>query len=246
MKKSILSFALVALFTCMALQQALAFPPIVIGNAKFKRQTQEIKNFKAIAAAGPIDVIVTLGNTESLRLEGDEDVLATIVTEVKGDVLIIRPKTSWKSWDSMYKNKKITAYVSAKTLKSLTMSGSGTLKVNELLKGQSLTTTLSGSGSINVKIEVANYTGIISGSGNLNISGNTIDADVNISGSGSFGKKDFYTQELDAKISGSGSVYASVQSKIDAVISGSGNVNYLGNPKVESTIIGSGSVKKMK
>lgn len=245
MKKTIVSLSLIAVLTCMYLQQAVAFPPIVISVAKLKPQEKEVKNFNAIAIAGPIDVIVTLGNSESLRLEGDEDDIASIVTEVKGNVLIVRPKTSWKSWSSIYRNKKITAYITAKQIRSLTMSGSGTIKVNGTLKNQSLTTTLSGSGNINAKIETADFTGIISGSGNLNISGSAEEADVNISGSGSFGKKDFTTQKLTAKISGSGGVYATVQNNIDAVISGSGSVNYHGNPIVQSKISGSGRVRKM-
>ena len=32
---------------------------------------RDVKNFNGVAAAGPINVIVTLGNIESCRLEGD-------------------------------------------------------------------------------------------------------------------------------------------------------------------------------
>ena len=245
MKKTIVSLSIVVLLTGLGLPQAVAFPPTGSSVAKLKPQEKEVKNFNAIAAGGPIDVIVTLGDSESLKLEGDEDDIASIVIEVKGNVLIIRPKTSWKSWKSIYRHKKITAYVTAKQIKSLTMSGSGTIKVNGKLKNQRLTTTLSGSGNINASIETVDLTAIISGSGNLDLSGSAQETDVNISGSGSFGKKDFSTSKLTAVISGSGGVYATVQTSIDAVISGSGSVNYTGNPVIESKVSGSGKVRKM-
>jgi len=77
-----------------------------INAAKSLKDDREVKNFNGVASAGPINVIVTLGNTESCRLEGDAEAIATIVTEVKSGVLVIRPQTSIRSWSNKYDGKK--------------------------------------------------------------------------------------------------------------------------------------------
>lgn len=241
MKKIITFLSFIGLSFCCSQQIALANTPTVSKLV----QERAVKDFNGIIVGGPINVVVDLGNTEKLRFEGDEDAIATLVAEVKGNVLIIRPKTSWRSWSSIYYNKKITAYVTAKTLKSLTLSGSGNIQVNDLLNQAEFTATLSGSGNVNAKVKVTNFTTVISGSGNLNMTGSSKDADINISGSGSFGKKEFITEKLNAKISGSGTIIATVNHYINALISGSGQVNYYGEPSIDKKVIGSGKVQKM-
>ena len=229
----------------IALSLILALFTTAFGASKFKQQEGEVKNFNGVAVAGPIHVIITLGSTEGLRFEGDAEAISTLVTEVKGNILIIRPKTSWISWARKYQDKKITAYVSAKSIKSLTSSGNGSVVVTGKIKGSELATTLSGSGSISASAEVNSYAGVISGSGSLNISGTANDASIVLSGSGSFAKKGFSVSKLSSVISGSGSVNVNADDSIEAVISGSGSLNYSGNPKVEKRVTGSGRVRKI-
>ncbi|TKC13219.1 DUF2807 domain-containing protein [Pedobacter polaris] len=245
MKKLFLSFSLILVLTSLSLQSVLASDPIIIGLSKFKKEDRDVKNFSGVAAGGPINVVITLGSTEGLRFEGDADAIATLITEVKGNILIIRPQNSWTSWARKYENKKIIAYVSAKTIKSLTMSGNGHMSVTGKIKENSLATTLSGSGSISAGADVNNFTGVISGSGNLNISGSADDATITISGSGSFTKKGFSVGSMSSVISGSGSVYVNAEDHINAVVSGSGSINYSGNATVEQRVSGSGRVRKI-
>lgn len=244
MKKFILSFSFILAIASISLQPVLAIYPIVVGLNKFKKEDREVKNFNGVAAGGPINVVITLGNTETLRFEGDADAIATLVSEVKGNILIIRPQNSWVSWAKKYEKKKITAYVSAKTIKSLTMSGNGTMTVNDKINETNLTTTLSGSGNITVNAKVGNFTAVISGSGKLNISGSSTNTTITVSGSGSFGK-DFSTDNLSAVISGSGNITINAKNSINAVINGSGNINYSGNPSIEKRIAGSGKIRKI-
>ncbi|MCX2576000.1 head GIN domain-containing protein [Pedobacter sandarakinus] len=236
------------LLTAMALSSSIvviAKEQINITSSQANRDERIVKNFNGIAAAGPIDVVVTLGTKESCRLEGDAEALATIVTEVKGNVLIIRPQTSIKSWSKKYENSKITAYVSARELASLTMSGSGNMVVNGKLSTGELTTTLSGSGSIKTTVDVDNFNGVISGSGSILISGATETAKIVISSSGAFEGKTFAASRVNTTISGSGTINIKADESIKAVISGSGNVNYSGNATVEKTVFGSGNVRKI-
>ncbi|MDQ0968240.1 hypothetical protein QFZ20_003643 [Flavobacterium sp. W4I14] len=236
---------LLASLTLTSSINVIAKNQININTSKNNGDNRDVKNFNGVAAAGPINVIVTLGNSESCRLEGDAEALASIVTEVKGNVLVIRPQTSITSWTRKYEGKKITAYVTAKELASLTVSGDGNLSVNGKISTGSLATTVSGSGSIKATADVDNYNGVISGSGAINITGGADHAKVVISSSGTFAGKSFSTKTLTSTISGSGTINIAVSESIRAVISGSGSVNYSGNPSVDKTVVGSGGVRKV-
>ncbi len=67
-----------------------------------------------------------------------------------------------------------------------------------------------------------------------------------MSGSGNIDCSDINSNDVDAKISGSGNVKVYASNSIDAKISGSGNVFYKGNAtKINSKVAGSGKVLKM-
>ncbi|MFA4869860.1 MAG: head GIN domain-containing protein [Pedobacter sp.] len=239
--KSLFSLLLVAA-TFTQINSSSAISPISINSLKSNFDEREVKNFNGIIAGGPIQVIVKFGATESLRFEGDKEAISTLVTEVKGDKLVIRPKTSWVSWARKYENKKIIAYVTAKQLSSLTMSGDGSITVSGTITAAEFATTLSGSGTIKANVEADKITAVVSGSGTANITGKTETASVTLSGPGSFGSKALTVDQLSARISGKGSISVKTDGKIKAVISGSGHVYYTGNPDIEKTVLGSGGV----
>lgn len=239
---------LTILFAALALTSSLnviAKDQISISSSKHQGDERDVKNFNGVAAAGPINVVLTLGSTESCRLEGDEEALASIITEVKGNVLIIRPKTSITSWSKKYEDKKITAYVTAKDITSLAVSGSGSMTVSGKINAQAFAATVSGSGSIKATADVDDLTAVISGSGSINLNGNADHAKIVMSSSGAFAGKSFSVNTLSATISGSGQVNIKADQSIKAVISGSGSVNYSGNATVDKTVFGSGGVRKV-
>lgn len=249
MSKKYISIGLMMAVAVASASNVQSELPVNISNAKTKAKIKEteVKNFNSVAAGGPLQVIVTLGNTEGIKFEGDEEAISTLVTEVKGSALIIRPKMSWTSWAHKYKDKKIVAYVNAKNISSLTMSGDGSITVKGTINNNSLTTTLSGSGAITAVVNVQDYTAVISGSGKLNITGEADEVSTTISGSGVLSKKGaLKVGSLSATISGSGSAYVHTNGEISAFVSGSGKVYYTGNADVsEKKLLGSGGVKKL-
>ena len=125
------------------------------------------------------------------------------------------------------------------------VSGSGDLNV----KGncRSFDSDVSGSGKVSVagRIDRTAEFGI-SGSGKIQASGSADLVKTSISGSGKVLASDLQTNRCEVRISGSGDVEISVKNELDANISGSGSVYYKGNPnKVNANSAGSGKVRKM-
>jgi len=242
--KKLYPLVLAALLMGPTLQAHPKFP-LVIASSYQRLADPEVRDFKGVTVQGPIDVLVKMGNTESIHMEGDEEAIASLVIEVRSGILIIRPKASITSWAKKYENKKITAHVSAKTLTSLVVSGNSTLQVNGTVEATSLATTLSGSGKITATVNTGTLTSVISGSGFLDIKGTADKADVTMSGAGRFSGKSLKVDVLNARMSGAGQVNIHADESIDALISGSGQVNYSGNASVKKRVLGSGGVHKI-
>lgn len=125
------------------------------------------------------------------------------------------------------------------------VSGSGELTVRGTAKNFSSDVSGSGRVIMNMQVESRSNFGI-SGSGKIEASGVSRELFTEISGSGRVMGSDFQVKRCEIRISGSGNVDIAVQDELDANISGSGSVNYRGNPaKVNSNSTGSGRVSKV-
>ena len=207
-------------------------------------ETRKVSGFTGIASAGSYNIIITMGNSESLRLEGDAEQIAEIETVVENGTLKIRNKEKMRSWNRNW-NDKINIFVNAKSLKNITLSGSGDINVKGVVKSTDLSNTLSGSGNISLALDATNYSVTISGSGGIKASGKTDNARINVNGSGNFEGNGLRTNIASTRVSGSGDISINVDEALDAVMSGSGNIRYSGNASVKSTKSGSGRITKI-
>jgi hypothetical protein len=125
------------------------------------------------------------------------------------------------------------------------VSGSGDMTVRGNFA--SFSSDISGSGKIEMNATVSGAAAFeISGSGKAVATGKAPRVEVDISGSGRVLAADLEASKCQVRISGSGSVEIHVKDELDAKISGSGSVRYLGNPAhVNTHSSGSGSVKKL-
>jgi hypothetical protein len=124
--------------------------------------------FSAVNVSGSFDVYIVQGNTESVKVEADDDVIDKIVTEVKGGVLsIYTKKTSGTSWD--WGNHKRVVRVMAKNITAVNLTGSGDVYFKEGLRTQSLAIKLNGSGYIRGEVQVKNLESALVGSGDITL-----------------------------------------------------------------------------
>jgi hypothetical protein len=113
---------------------------------------------------------------------------------------------------------------------SANVSGSGDMELRG--KYKSFTSDISGSGEIAIDAAIAGETEFeISGSGKVMAKGTAQSVKARISGSGKVMAADLVADTCDVRISGSGGVEINVKSELNARISGSGSVYYKGEPK---------------
>lgn len=226
----------------------------VEGNYKVETDTRQLPEFEKVFNEGNFDVYILQDGLSEVEVEAESNLIPLIRTRIEGSALVIDTK------DNLRNNYPMKIYVHMGDLNEIKLSGSGLMQAENISTGD-LQTDLSGSGSVfisgtanDVQSSISGSgsmeSGIvcdeleadISGSGEMEIYGNANKGDFRISGSGSIRAYELTLKDCYADISGSGSMYLTVENYLNVKISGSGNVNYMGDPSLDVNISGSGSV----
>ncbi|HEX8356048.1 MAG TPA: head GIN domain-containing protein [Segetibacter sp.] len=197
------------------------------GNGNVIKETREVSNFSRVSLAGNVNVQLSFGNSPTITVEGDENVLPYIETVIENETLIVRTKNK----TGINSKNKLIVYASMTKIEELKVSGSGNITGNgEFTNNEKTSLSVSGSGNITVGIASFNETKIaISGSGNVTLKGeSTNNIDATISGSGNIDCSGVSCNNVFAKVSGSGNIRVYANRSIDAKVSGSGNIYYKG------------------
>jgi hypothetical protein len=207
------------------------------GNGIVRTEMRDAEGFNEIASSGDFIVTVMPGNSYSVEITAESNLLPYISTNVDGKTLKIRTT----GIHSLRQNEQIEIFITTPALNGLSLSGSGLIKTGSFMS-DNFRITLSGSGDIDTQISTETLKANVSGSGNIFIEGDAFDSEFVISGSGKIKSYDLEQNICSAAISGSGDMYVNVSETIDARISGSGRVNYINYPVVYSSVSGSGKV----
>ncbi len=240
MKKLIIAFFVFLSFNSFAQRWET-----IKGNGQMKKEAREVSNYTSLTSQGSMDVTIAYGNSNSIVVEADENLLSYIETTVENDKLTIKSKKGV----NLKTNLKMVVRVSMTKINSLQQSGSGNIDGSGAFTSDGKT-DIDVSGSGNLKLDFDSFKDLdlsVSGSGNVDLkSGNTNTLSAKISGSGNIDCSTVSSKDVDAKISGSGNIKVYASNSIDAKISGSGNVFYKGGAQnISSKIVGSGKVMKM-
>ncbi len=209
------------------------------GNGKVTTEVRKVGGFDKVTVGGSFDVILIAGKEGKVTLEGEENVLEYIITEVNNGKLEIK----FKNNTNVRTTKKLTATVPFEAIEAVSLGGSGNVFVKKTIKSNRVSVAIGGSGNIVAEVEAENISASIGGSGDIKLSGKATTLKCSIAGSGSIKAYELETEDLKASIAGSGSVKTHVNNKIKASVVGSGSVYYKGNPsKINTSSIGSGDV----
>ncbi len=212
----------------------------IVGSGTPKTEAREVTAFQSIA----LDVAATLelrqGDTDGLTITGDDNIVPLIETVVENGTLKIRWAGNKRNYSLHYK--KLQIVVNARTINSLSVTGSGDIHAAKL-KSQDLRTTIGGSGDITIDILEATSLKVgLTGSGDVTVGGKADTLDVSLTGSGDVAAAKLDVRSAKVSLQGSGDVSVWATESLKASVAGSGDIIYSGKPKVAGSVTGSGSV----
>jgi len=189
------------------------------GSGDRVTESRDLPDFTKIRTRGACDVYVTFGDTRSVSITFDDNLIDLIKTEVKGKTLRIYSDESYNS------RKSCKVEITVPKLVAIKSSGSGDFE-------------LSG-------FDDDSFDFSLSGSGDLTIDGRVKELEISISGSGDVDARRLIADEAYVSISGSGDVLVHAKSVFDGSVSGSGDITFYGEPKdISRSVRGSGSIRR--
>ena len=183
-------------------------------------EARDVSGFNEVELKGVGNLSLEQTGSESLTVEAEEDVLPKIRTEVENKRLIISPERN----TSINTTKPINYKLTVKDLNTLEVSGSGNVEAKDINTDELAVT--------------------IGGAGDVEIRGSADSQEVEISGSGEYRAGDLESKEATIDVRGSGLATVNVSDELEAEVSGSGSVEYIGDPMVQQEVSGAGEVRK--
>lgn len=214
----------------------------VQGNGAIKRQQRELGHFTGVSNELSAKVEIHIGNTESVTIETDDNLLPLIDTSIDDGTLKI--KTTKRGVNLNTRTLKII--VQAKSLDHISLGGSGTIE-SDPLRARKMQVDLGGSGTINLKgIEADAMSVNLGGSGDVKgMAGSASHLSISIGGSGNVKLGQVRSDTVSVTIAGSGDATVWARQTLSLTVAGSGDLNYYGDPRITTSVVGSGTTKRL-
>ena len=197
-------------------------------------ETRTVGAFSKINLKCHANVYLTQGSPASLKVEGSQEDLSILETDVEGETLEIEMKKNHHSSET------IKIYVTLPSLQAVHISGSGDVMGQNTIAAGELDLKISGSGNIKMDVKTTQLMSSASGSGDMELSGSSNITKLSVSGSGTIKSYGLESQNADVSVSGSGDCMLTVKNNLYAHLTGSGNIFYKGKPGVNIEKTGSG------
>ncbi|UCG24833.1 MAG: DUF2807 domain-containing protein [Chloroflexota bacterium] len=211
------------------------------GSGNVITEERDVSGFDKVLMTGSGIAEIIQGDTESLVVEAEDNIMPSVESEVENGVLVL----GQKSGTTINPTEPVRYTVTMIDVAGLEITGSGAIN-SDSIDANIITLGISGSGGINiVELDGDSVDMTISGSGGAWLSGDVADQVVEIGGSGEYRAADLHSGTAVVTIGGSGDAVVWVDTTLDVNISGSGGISYYGDPILTQSVSGSGEVESL-
>lgn len=263
--KTILLLGLILALSAMACQIGgiqLENTSLIRSPGEIIEETRSISDVSGVVLAIQGHMIIEVGENESLIIEGEDNIIEDIESDIRNGVLYIKSRNNLPLRDlrPIYYYLTVTdlnkivisssGNIEAPDLKanhfSITLSSSGDLVMGDL-ETETLTVKLSSSGHLKMgELEADSLDVNLSSSGDMDILGGEVGyQDITVSSSGSYQARELESETADVLLSSSGSATILVKDQLNANLTSSGDLRYLGNPDLDVSISSSGRITNL-
>jgi hypothetical protein len=220
---------------------------IIMNTMNLSTESREIKDVRHVLLKDYGHLFISQGEEESLRIEGEAEVLATVKTIIREGELVLDIDAGWfdKTWNavtSAVEGRVLKYYLMVKNLDGIFVQGAASVKLQGL-KTESLYLTLKGAGEIVIGgIEAGLIDVDLPGAGRISLSGKTDRLNVSMKGAGSYDSPQLECREAKVVLRGVGKATVWATGQLDATVEGIGAIDYYGNPVVRQNVSGLGKV----
>ena len=216
MKKIFLLFVIVSITFVIFSCDKITNNDCVKGSKNIVYENRILPDFHSIISNGSGNFYISQGQTDSLIIGTDDNILPLIHTSVNNGKLYIESESICPT--------QLNYRVYMKSIRQFSLGGSGNIVASDTIHTDNLNIDIDGSGTV----DLFGTSGIYS---------------VSLNGSGNIELMNFITDSAQVTVNGSGTIRVNATKYLYAYINGSGNIYYKGNPIVKNLKInGSGQI----
>jgi hypothetical protein len=209
------------------------------GNGNPTTISRTTESYDEISVTGSFDVELVSGKEGNITINGDENIINHIITEVVGTKL----KIHFEKNKSYSYNSKLIITVPFEEISKVSLNGSGDIETKDTVNAKKFEINLTGSGDGIFNVNSTNLNVSLSGSGDVKVIGITKDLDAKVAGSGAIDCSKLEAQNADVNVAGSGDLKVNCIKNLTASVVGSGDIHYKNKPEtVDKKIVGSGDI----
>lgn len=190
----------------------------VIGSGTRQVQKRDVPGFTSISTEGAFDITIVCQKPQSLEVEGDDNVLPLISTEVSNNVLHVKNLRGYSTRDP------VQVRIDVPNIDGVDLKGAGTIEISSIK---------------NEKFGIDS-----SGAPTVKVSGETKALEIDATGAGKIDTHRLRAARVVVDSKGVSRVDVYAGERLDATVSGPSQITYRGDPVVNKTIHGPGSIEK--
>jgi hypothetical protein len=256
-----LTLAILLLYACSSKSSPSDFEKIY-GTGMLVEESRQVSDVTGVDLNTIGELIIKLGDTESLIIEAQSNLMDYIETEMLGGSVRIRNSFGF----NLFPTEPITYTLTVKSLDKIKLSGLGRITAPDMqaehfyiamdglgvlnvddLNASTLEINVDCSGDVKIgELKADALVVDIDSSGDVDISGGEVEAlNITIDSGGSFTAPDLVSDEAKVIINSTGSAIIWVKDTLTAELTNTGSLNYRGNPTVNMTSSFPGKVTKI-
>ena len=190
----------------------------VVGSGQRQREKREVAAFSSISTEGVYQIEVVSQQGLSLEIEGDDNILPLIKTEVSNGVLRIKSSRGFSV------NRPVVVKIGTPNIEAISASGAGSIQVSDLK---------------NDKFEIDS-----NGAPSIKVSGETGTLNIEANGAGKIDAHRLRATKGTVEANGVAKIEVFASEELNVKVSGPASVIYSGDPKLNKTVNGPGSVER--
>ena len=215
------------------------------GSGNVTTESRPVSEFDSISVCCSMRLILTQGDSESLEIEADDNLLPEIESVVTNGKLIVRFKDSFGGI-RLLNTSPIIVRVSAIQINGVDISGGGRLDSTGPIQTSGLVLDVSGgSRGLIDNLQAETLSLEMSGGSRMELIGSVADQTISLSGGSNYLAGELQSQTATLDMSGGGRATLWVTEILNVDLSGGANASYYGNPMINQSLSGGSHLQSL-
>jgi hypothetical protein len=209
----------------------------VPGSGTLKQESREVPDFTSVEVGSAISATVRVGPKAPIVLEGDDNLLPLITTEVRDGRLVV----AVQSGENLRPSRPIAVTITTPELSGVAASGAAKL---DAVAAPAKRFAIDASGAANVtvrEVDAETITIDLSGATRVTLAGKAKSATLGVSGASNLKAAGLTAGSVEVDVSGASDVEVGATAAVKGELSGASNLRVVGSPAVQQVAISGAS-----